>query len=779
MMEEKKASSSFVKKGDRQLFTVELRPGETTIVSWKKLLKDANKPNGSASTSQLSRPEAFPGEPVEVEENDAAQPHRFSAVIEKIERLYMGKDSSDDEDLPDVPDDDQYDTEDSFIDDAELVDNSKVKHDGFFVNRGKLERTDVPPVLPNHQPKKRRKKDIVKNPGESNNDHGSNKHVKVGKAAYGKTTSTQAKNVCNSSQNFVVPDGNYEALKPQNQLDIYGISSKKKIADTKPISVSSVSLKTSSDDVPVAMSEAKDADKKKIGAFQSKNTSGSSDTSHQKYNEKGAYAQSKSQPGRPSTSIDGLENSSRSKDKNGMRQLPDLNVAVGKFSTKATKSEYMHKKDGSSVRPKSSMLEKALGELEKMVAESRPPAAENPEADNISQAVKRRLPREVKLKLAKVARLAASQGKVSKELINRLMSILGHLMQLRTLKSLFPSSICCGDLPYLGHPLLLIPRSSLSSPGREGRNLKIMISMGLSAKQEEDDRFQRIKKEAVDMIKMQAPALESKQQQKAGASGDVQDFGPDGKAITKRNFSMDASLEDKICELYDIFVDGLDDNAGPQVRKLYAELAGLWPTGYMDTHGIKRAICRAKERRRASHTKNKLFSMLIHMARPCWKLHMLGMVFKDHEKIKRKKLLASRQEDSVQLDVGSGSITLQQNQQEKLATKSGNLAFTSTNKLISNTSTAVQVSSPMNGLKQEKAKGSSSNSLEDVCVADGVLTKKLKRKSELELEGANSDLEKLTSLQGEERPKSQKQSSVLPTKSNLQATSISALEQSS
>ncbi|MCH88307.1 wound-responsive family protein, partial [Trifolium medium] len=100
------------------------------------------------------------------------------------------------------------------------------------------------------------------------------------------------------------------------------------------------------------------------------------------------------------------------------------------------KSEYMHKKDGSSVRPKSSMLEKALGELEKMVAESRPPAAENPEADNTSQAVKRRLPREVKLKLAKVARLAASQGKVSKELINRLMSILGHLMQLRTLKVL-------------------------------------------------------------------------------------------------------------------------------------------------------------------------------------------------------------------------------------------------------------------------------------------------------------------------------------------------------
>lgn len=56
----------------------------------------------------------------------------------------MGNDSSDEEDLPVVPDD-QYDTEDSFIDDAELdeyfeVDNSAIKHDGFFVNRGKLER---------------------------------------------------------------------------------------------------------------------------------------------------------------------------------------------------------------------------------------------------------------------------------------------------------------------------------------------------------------------------------------------------------------------------------------------------------------------------------------------------------------------------------------------------------------------------------------------------------------------------------------------------------------
>ena len=36
------------------------------------------------------------------------------------------------------------------------------------------------------------------------------------------------------------------------------------------------------------------------------------------------------------------------------------------------------------------------------------------------------------------------------------------------------------------------------------------------------------------------------------------------------------------------------------------QLAQLWPNGFMDNHGIKRAICRAKERRRALYTKHKV-----------------------------------------------------------------------------------------------------------------------------------------------------------------------------
>lgn len=57
-----RASSSFMKSGDRQMFTVELRPGETTIVSWKKLVKDANKVNG---LNTVPEPPANPNPVVE------------------------------------------------------------------------------------------------------------------------------------------------------------------------------------------------------------------------------------------------------------------------------------------------------------------------------------------------------------------------------------------------------------------------------------------------------------------------------------------------------------------------------------------------------------------------------------------------------------------------------------------------------------------------------------------------------------------------------------------
>ncbi|KAL6504534.1 hypothetical protein OROGR_026457 [Orobanche gracilis] len=163
-----KSALLFESAGDGLRFTVELQPGETTIVSWKKLLREANssksnRPGPSVSGLDDQRHPASqpPPPPSHVapafsdpytgkEPTDSqvqAGSNRLSNVIESIERMYAGNGRSGEEYvmLDNVPDDDEYDTNDSFIDDVELddyfqVDNSEIKHHGFFVNRGKLDR---------------------------------------------------------------------------------------------------------------------------------------------------------------------------------------------------------------------------------------------------------------------------------------------------------------------------------------------------------------------------------------------------------------------------------------------------------------------------------------------------------------------------------------------------------------------------------------------------------------------------------------------------------------
>lgn len=49
----------------------------------------------------------------------------------------------------------------------------------------------------------------------------------------------------------------------------------------------------------------------------------------------------------------------------------------------------------------------------------------------------------------------------------------------------------------------------------------------------------------------------------AGASDDFQEITADRKEASKRKFAMDATLENKICDLYDLYVDVLSCDAMP------------------------------------------------------------------------------------------------------------------------------------------------------------------------------------------------------------------------
>ncbi|KAJ4966217.1 hypothetical protein NE237_018066 [Protea cynaroides] len=735
-------------------FFVELNPGETTIVSWKKLLKDANKANRPPAAAAPEAPSGAhpslesriaPAQPAEHEEQDAPPSSRFSAVIEKIERLYVGKQSSDEEELDGVPDDDQYDTEDSFIDDAELdeyfqVDKSAIKHNGFFVNRGKLERINDPVVSPDLKPKKRRRKDLMKPHGDKDGEPVENKHAKMGnvrmKAAA--RTAPLAGGKFSSPQSMLAMSEHYQDGKGQNQSNAAIGTSKKNSADSSDNKFESSFSKSSNRDSSVFPAEVKESEKQKVGITQSKELnnklklgSESSDATHQSYRDKSASTQFESQPKKPLNDTKELEASAkvRHREKSSGSELPDLNSSGSNHPTQATKMPSMHVKEGSSVRPKGTMLERAIKELEKIVAESRPPVVEVQDADTSSQAVKRRLPREMKQKLAKVARLAqSSQGRISEELVNRLMSILGHLVQLKTLK----------------------------------RNLKEMVELGLCAKQEKDDRFQQIKKEVIEMIKMRAPSLKPKQD----GTDDFQEVrGSEDKGV-KGKYDMDDAMEDKICDLYDLYVEGMDEDKGPQIRKLYVELAELWPNGCMDNHGIKNAICRSKERKRALYNRHK-----------------------DQQKIKKKKLSTPRTEEITRVE--ASSIAQSRIVKERLGTDSSGHGVMSPSRIISSmkisgqhVATSVRMpTSSTNGLsmdkpKQEKVKGSAF--MDDRRREDGALVKKkIKRKPESELTEIHLHTEKLSSQVGKEKHKYPKIAASQPHKSTLQTDSIPSSDQPS
>lgn len=610
----------------RQRFSVELRPNETTVISWKKLVKDLQKTNHNpalASSSSAVQPPVgahpaleariapevlFGDSQLQKDGLSPSAPNRFSAVIEKIERLYKGQSS--DEELDDIPDDDQYDTEDSFIDDEELdeyfsVDKSKTKHSGFFINRGKLERVSEPALSPVHGPKKRKRKDIKTIPGDISVEGIPNKLLKVGSVrmkAAARSAPIVGLNVANSGQvrsSFVGSESllnktreTQEVKVLQNQASSFGSGPTKADRCKENINKeeTSLSVKDSQKDMSKIPADIKDGGKRKSNVLLGLKDSivkGSlvvdTDNRDLSWSEKIIPFPADSQTRKyikdsgEMTASNNLRitekvckgGDSRDVNNSGNKLLLSKigNRTPGvKTAKQRKKSSSPTRKEDSPGRPKGSMLERAIQELEKSVAELRPPSIDIQEQDQSSQGVKRRLPGVVKLKLAKVARLATSQGKISNELIDRLMHIVGHIIQLKTLK----------------------------------RKLKEMIELGKSAKQEKESKLQDIKRQVTEMVKMRVSSLKSKvTEQQEGSSDDFQGLPPSAeKGGSSGRYKWDTATEDRICDLYDQYIEGMDEHKGSQIKKLYLELAEIWPEGWMDNNGIKHAVYRAKERKK-------------------------------------------------------------------------------------------------------------------------------------------------------------------------------------
>nr|PNR57129.1 hypothetical protein PHYPA_004122 [Physcomitrium patens] len=572
----------------RQRFFVELKDEETTVVSWKKLVSDAEGKLGSAKLPDAPAganpaleariaPEIGAGSVAGNEDPLPQVPNRFSSVIERIERLYKGGDS-DDDGAEDSPDEDQYDTDDPFIDDEELneyfmVEEAKTKHTGFFINRGALEKINVPTPSPAVLPKKRRRREPKK-------DKKDEKEVKRRMKGRIKVAARQYPL---HSENFAVGD---PQISREHNLSRIQSSDPEEISSDSDAFLrgpSRVSYKQEKQDFAEVDNNGGTVERP-LEATVTLNTEtvfgggrNAQSKVEYKYDEKKWKEAAREPKGvmKVSESLK-MKMMQQSVKEDGPRDSDGGGGQAVAGFTKSLSPGPIEPSPGRRGWPKGTVMERAIQDLIKMVALLCPQSAEGEVQEAPSQpgAKAKRLPREVKTRLAKVARLAqAKQGKVPDELVVRLHGILGHIMRPNTLK----------------------------------RNLKEMVEHGLSAKQEKEGRLLDIKREVTEMVRNQVTKFKGAEARE-GSSDDFQ-AGPlsvEKAGTSTEKYKWDHAMEDLLCNLYDQYLEGMDEHKGPQIRKLYFELAELWPEGWMDNNGIKAAVLRAKERQKRLNKLNKV-----------------------------------------------------------------------------------------------------------------------------------------------------------------------------
>lgn len=193
-------------------------------------------------------------------------------------------------------------------------------------------------MLPNEQPKKRRRKDLGKGLDGSDDGRNPSKHVKGGKKAV-KPVPLVEKNTPGLSTVIALPNVHGEDVKLYNQENSLDIS-RKKYSDAKAGEQCSLGVMSGGE-----MASGKEFDQQKLGTHlvnshsnKIKEASEFSDASNQRSQEKSFYSKNKSQSGK-SLNHAGMDQSAQQKEKNGIRERPEISVADSKNSVQNVVSQ--------------------------------------------------------------------------------------------------------------------------------------------------------------------------------------------------------------------------------------------------------------------------------------------------------------------------------------------------------------------------------------------------------------------------------------------------------
>lgn len=186
-------------------------------------------------------------------------------------------------------------------------------------------------MLPNEQPKKRRRKDLGKGLDGSDDGHNPSKHVKAGRKA-GKPVALVGRTTPGLSTVIALPNVRGEDVKFQNQANVLETSSRKKSTDMKTVEQPALGIMNGD-----AMEVGKDIDQQKSVSLPVNNHVNKlkggleySDTANQRSQENSSYSQSKYQSGKSLSNIAGLDQSVQHTEKSGIHERPEGSVAGSK-----------------------------------------------------------------------------------------------------------------------------------------------------------------------------------------------------------------------------------------------------------------------------------------------------------------------------------------------------------------------------------------------------------------------------------------------------------------